>query len=275
MPDPAPVAGSAQSPRPDSAPRPLGWPAGLHLLGTLALVPLYLAAASVMALACVRVGADLIAGIDPFLPTNRRPVIGAMALARRELAVDVLRQVFLAGLVLGTALWGDGARWRARLGLDRARPNGMRARSLLLVLLLWPLVHIVWVSLTASLFGTSFGQGTRLSPLLTPAAVAAWLTYVVVLAPLAEELLMRGEIFRRARAVLGPAAAILFTAVIFALAHISVSPASGLGLARPVSLLPLAIALGILRWRTGRLWPCIALHGWSNLALVAYVLWPG
>ena len=50
---------------------------------------------------------------------------------------------------------------------------------------------------------------------------------------------------------------------------------SGWGLARPLSLLPLALALGTLRWRTGRLWPCIALHGWSNLALVAYVLWPG
>ncbi len=275
MPDPAPVAGSAQSPLPAPAPRPPGWRAGLHLLGTLALVPLYLGAASLMALACVRVGADLIAGIDPFLPPNRRPFIGAMALARRELAVDILRQVFLAGLVLGTALWWDGAGWRARLALDRERPNGMRARNLLLVLLLWPLAHILWVSTTATLFGTSFGQGTRLSPLLTPAAVAAWLAYVVVLAPLAEELLMRGEIFRRARAVLGPAAAILLTAAIFAIAHISVSGPSGLSLARPVSLLPLALALGILRWRTGRLWPCIALHGWSNLALIAYVLWPG
>ncbi len=275
MPDPAPVAGSAQSSLPGPSGWPSGWQAGLHLLGTLALVPLYLGAASLMALACVRVGADLIAGIDPFLPPNRRPFIGAMALARRELAVDILRQIFLAGLVLGTALWRDGAGWRARLALDRRQPNGMRARNLLLVLLLWPLAHIVWVSATAAVFGTSFGQGTRLSPLLTPASVAAWLAYVVVLAPVAEELLMRGEIFRRARTVLGPAATILLTATIFALAHISAPSSAGWGLARPVSLLPLAIALGILRWRTGRLWPCIALHGWSNLALIAYVLWPG
>ena len=47
------------------------------------------------------------------------------------------------------------------------------------------------------------------------------------------------------------------------------------GLARPVSLLPLALMLGWLRWRTGRLWPSICLHGWSNLALIAYLLWPG
>ncbi|MFD0935045.1 CPBP family intramembrane glutamic endopeptidase, partial [Methylobacterium trifolii] len=162
------------------------------------------------------------------------------------------------------------AGWRGRLALDRAEPNGMRPGRLLLVLLLWPVLHIAWVTGTADLFGAAFGQGVRLSPTLSTASVAAWLAYVVVLAPMAEELLMRGEVFARARAFLPPAAAILVTACIFALAHVS-----AWGLARPVSLVPLALALGWLRWRTGRLWPCIALHGWSNLCLVAYVLWPG
>ncbi|WP_373322067.1 CPBP family intramembrane glutamic endopeptidase [Methylobacterium dankookense] len=266
-PEPEAVAGSAQPPR-RTGPRRAGAVA-LHLAGLAALVLLYLGAASLMALAAVRVGADLLAGIDPFLPPSRRPFVGAVALARRELAVDILRQVFLAGLLLATAAWWGGTGWRSRLALDRAEPNGMRARDLLLVLLLWPVVHIAWVSLTADLFGASFGQGTRLSPLLTPGAVAAWLAYVVVLAPAAEELLMRGEVFCRARAVLGPLATILVTALLFCAVHVT-----GWGLARPVSLLPLALALGTLRWRTGRLWPCIALHGWSNLALIAYVLWP-
>jgi uncharacterized protein len=76
--------------------------------------------------------------------------------------------------------------------------------------------------------------------------------------------------FASARRFLSPAATILVTAALFALAHVS-----AWGFARPVSLLPLALMLGWLRWRTGRLWPCIALHGWSNLSLVAYVLWPG
>ena len=270
MPEAAPVAGSAQgAPAAGSGPRRIGR-ALLHVLGLAALGLLYLGAASLMALAVVRVGADLLAGIDPFLPAGRRPFLGAMALARRELAVDILRQVFLAGLVLATALWWSGGGWRARLALDRAEPNGMRPRDLLLVLLLWPVLHIAWVGFTADLFGARFGQGTRLSPLLTPGAVAAWLAYLVVLAPLAEEMLVRGELFCRARAVLGPLATVLVTALLFSAAHVS-----GWGLARPVSLLPLALALGVLRWRTGRLWPCIALHGWSNLALLAYVLWPG
>lgn len=241
----------------------------LRLAALVGMVLLYLAAASLMSLAVVRVGADLLDGIDPFLDPARRPYLGAAELARRELAVDVMRQVFLAALVLAVALRRDGAGWRRRLALDRAWPNGLRPRTLLLILLGWPVLHIAWVTATADAFGAAFGTGVRLSPMLSPGSVAAWLAYVVVLAPAAEEVLMRGEAFAAARGFLPPAAAILATAAMFALAHVS-----AWGLARPVSLAPLALVLGWLRWRTGRLWPCIALHGWSNLALIAYVLWP-
>ncbi|AWN44610.1 CPBP family intramembrane metalloprotease [Methylobacterium durans] len=241
----------------------------LRLLGLAAAVILYLGVAKILAILAVRVGADLIEGIDPLLPTDRRPNIGAASFARRELAADILLQVNLAILVLLTAIWRQGAGWRARLALDRTGPNGMRARHLLLILLFWPVLHITWVTGTAEAFGATFAHGVKLSPTLSAAAVAAWLAYVVIVAPAAEELLIRGEIFAQARGFLPPAAAILVTALLFALAHVS-----AWGLARPVSLLPLALMLGWLRWRTGRLWPCIALHGWSNLALIAYVLWP-
>jgi membrane protease YdiL (CAAX protease family) len=242
----------------------------LWVAGLIVAVLLYLAAASLLAILTVRVGADLLDGIDPFLEQALRPPLGAARLAGRELAVDILRQVFLAVLVLGTVIWREPRTWRRRLALDRAEPNGMRARHLLLVLLLWPIFHILWVTGTAEAFGAAFAQGVHLSPSLSRTAVTAWLAYVVVLAPGAEELLMRGEMFASARRFLSPAATILVTAALFALAHVS-----AWGFARPVSLLPLALMLGWLRWRTGRLWPCIALHGWSNLALVAYVLWPG
>ncbi|MDR7038246.1 membrane protease YdiL (CAAX protease family) [Methylobacterium sp. BE186] len=258
----------APTPPPASIWRRLG-SGFLRLLGLAAAVILYLGAAKLMAILAVRVGADLIEGIDPLLSTDRRPNIGAASLARRELAADILLQVNLVLLVLLTVIWRHGSGWRERLALDRTRPNGMRARHLLLVLLLWPILHITWVTGTAEAFGATFAQGVKLSPTLSAASVAAWLAYVVIVAPAAEELLIRGEIFAQARGFLPPALAILVTALLFALAHIS-----AWGLARPVSLLPLALMLGWLRWRTGRLWPCIALHGWSNLALVAYVLWP-
>jgi uncharacterized protein len=268
-----PVAGSAQSRPggPDDGPRSGGfWPATWRLAALVALVVAYLGAASLLSLAAVRVGFDLWNGIDPFLPPERRPFLGAVELAHRAFAVDALRQVFLALLVLGGAWWRDRAGWRRRLALDRERPNGMRPVALLGLLLVWPVLHIAWVTGTAELFGASFGQHVRLSPFMSQAAVAAWLAYLAILAPVAEELLLRGEAYARASAAVGPIGAVLVTAVIFAAAHVS-----SWGLARPVSLLPLALALGWLRWRTGRLWPGIALHGWSNLALVTYLLWPG
>jgi uncharacterized protein len=277
------VAGSAQSraPAPDEAAHldagllgrsPAGRVgAAVWRLGALVgLVVLYLGVASLLSLACVRVGFDLWNGVDPFLPPERRPFLGAVELAHRAFAIDALRQVFLALLVLGGAWWRDRSGWRRRLALDRERPNGMRPVALLAILLVWPVLHITWVTGTAEMFGASFGQHVRLSPFMSQAAVAAWLAYLAILAPVAEELLLRGEAFARAHAALGPAGAILVTAIIFAAAHVS-----SWGLARPVSLLPLALALGWLRWRTGRLWPGIALHGWSNLALVTYLLWPG
>ncbi|MCJ2099093.1 MULTISPECIES: CPBP family intramembrane glutamic endopeptidase [Methylobacterium] len=266
------VAGSAQSRAPASDRRGVPgrlWTATWQLGALVALVVLYLGAASLLALVAVRVGFDLWKGIDPFLPPEQRPFIGAVELAHRAFAIDALRQVFLAALVLGGAWWQDRTGWRRRLALDRERLNGMRPVALLALLLVWPVLHIAWVTGTAELFGASFGQHVRLSPFMSQAAVAAWLAYLAILAPVAEELLLRGEAFARAQAAVGPLAAILVTALIFAAAHVS-----SWGLARPVSLLPLALALGWLRWRTGRLWPGIALHGWSNLALVTYLLWP-
>lgn len=97
---------------------------------------------------------------------------------------------------------------------------------------------------------------------------------MVLLAPVAEELLLRGETFARASAFLGPAGTIVATALLFCLAHMSIDPGAKGALARPLTLLPLAITLGWLRWRTGRLWPCILLHGWSNFCLLAYQLGP-
>ena len=261
------VAVSAQAPH-DGLPA-RAWAVLRHLGAMICLVLVLLGAASLLSLVTVRVGFDLWAGIDPRLPPERRPFLGAVDLAHRAFAIDALRQVYLGGLVIAAAWWRDRAGWRRRLALDRERPNGIRPAALLAILLVWPVVHIAWVTGTADLFGASFGRHVQLSPFMSRTAVAAWLAYLAVLAPVAEELLLRGEAFFRVRAVLGPAAAILVTASVFAAAHIS-----SWGLARPVSLLPLALALGVLRWRTGRLWPCVALHGWSNLALVVYLLWP-
>lgn len=255
----------------------LRWLARVLALVALPLVVLVLA--TLLAVLLVRVVGDLRLGIDPLTPTLLRPRLPLAELAARGVVTDALRQGVMALLVVALALWasrglGRGA-WRARLGLSRpAIPRAPMGR-LWLLLPLWPVIHLLWVSATASALHVNFAQGVRISPFLSPAMVALWFAFVVVLAPVAEELLLRGETFARASAFLGPAGTIAATALLFCLAHVGLEPGTKNAFARPLTLLPLALTLGWLRWRTGRLWPCMLLHGWSNLALVTYQLSPG
>lgn len=87
---------------------------------------------------------------------------------------------------------------------------------------------------------------------------------VAVLAPIVEELTFRGLGFASVSAAVGPAAAIVITALAFGLAH-------GLVVALPILSLFGGI-LAWLRWRTGSMYPSMLLHGLFNgLALIAAV----
>ncbi|MCJ2033453.1 CPBP family intramembrane glutamic endopeptidase [Methylobacterium sp. J-068] len=257
-------------------PRPSGLRAGLRVVGALAGLAfsafLALALATLLALAIVRVGADWIDGVGIWAGDRVR--LHPRQIAMRELAIDVIRQVLLALLVVGAVRWRDGPAWRETLALvphaSAAEGGaGLSLRRFGLILLLWPLVHITWVTGSADLLHVPIRRHTSLSPGLTAGAAAAWFAYVLVLAPVAEEMLLRGALFARARRFLPPAATIGATGFLFALAHLTPS-----GFGRPVALIPLALMLGWVRWRSGRLWPSILLHAWSNLAMIAYVLWP-
>ncbi|WP_412759725.1 type II CAAX prenyl endopeptidase Rce1 family protein [Methylorubrum subtropicum] len=268
-----------ESPRITLASAPVAWLA--RMLG-LVLVPLaILVAATLVAGPLVRLVGDWRLGIDPFMPTQLRPRLPLAELAARGVVTDALRQVLMALLVVGLAAFacrgaGPGALGR-RLGFAEPALPRASTRRLLWLLPLWPLIHIAWVTATAAALNVNFGHGVRISPFLSSTMIVLWFAFVVLLAPLAEELLLRGEVYARASAFLGPAATIVVTALIFCLAHVGLEPAprnaTALNaLARPLTLLPLALTLGWLRWRTGRLWPCILLHAWSNLALVTYQL---
>lgn len=272
--DMPPAAADARPSKPLLAPIT----AGLLWLGQVLLLiatPLFiLLLASGLAIAIVRIGGDLRLGIDPLSDNAVRPRLPLSEVAGRAVAMDALRQVLMALLVIALAAWAGGGAWRRRLGLARPVEARIPMRRLWLLLPLWPLIHITWVTTSAAALHMNFGNGVRLSPFLSPAMLGLWFAFVVVLAPVAEELLLRGETFARASAFLGPAGTIVATALLFCLAHVSLDPGAKSALARPLTLLPLALTLGWLRWRTGRLWPCILLHGWSNFCLVAYQLGP-
>jgi membrane protease YdiL (CAAX protease family) len=92
----------------------------------------------------------------------------------------------------------------------------------------------------------------------TAALVGAAL-FVCVVAPVAEEFFFRGFLFGVLRRWRGPWVAVLLTSVLFGLVHA--------GSASPQYLVPLGlfgVALCLLRWRTGSLYPGMALHSLNN-----------
>lgn len=106
-----------------------------------------------------------------------------------------------------------------------------------------------------------------LSTATNPSAMVGIALFVCVIAPIVEEFFFRGFIFtvlRRMRVMvagrdLGTWLAAIITGILFGLAH------SGSALSQ--DLIPLGFlgfVLCLVRWRTGSLYPCMALHSLNN-----------
>lgn len=91
------------------------------------------------------------------------------------------------------------------------------------------------------------------------AALVAVCVLVTVVAPIAEEVFFRGYFFGALRNWHGPWPAALLTGAVFGGIHAGSAPAGYL-----VPLGILGFMLCIVRWRTGSLLPCIALHAMNN-----------
>jgi uncharacterized protein len=99
------------------------------------------------------------------------------------------------------------------------------------------------------------------------AALVAASVFVCVIAPIAEEFFFRGFIFgalRRWRIIvagrnIGVWVAAVITGILFGLAHAGSASAQYL-----VPLTFLGFVLCLVRWRTGSLYPCMALHAINN-----------
>jgi membrane protease YdiL (CAAX protease family) len=92
------------------------------------------------------------------------------------------------------------------------------------------------------------------------APMALTLLLVLVLAPMGEEMLMRGIAYTRLRRHMPPLAAALITSGVFSLLH--------LNLVQIVVTLPLGILLAAVYEQTGRLTPVILIHSVFNLLSV-------
>jgi uncharacterized protein len=174
--------------------------------------------------------------------------------------------VFDLGFVIAALYFASmGGRARAAdFGFRRVNP-GRAVRAIALA----AISYYGLTALYASLFRLS-GKDKLPSELGVSHSTAALVgasIFVCVIAPIAEEFFFRGFFFGALRAWtikvagrdVGTWVAAVLTGILFGLAHT--------GSASPQYLLPLGFlgfVLCIVRWRTGSLYPCIALHSANN-----------
>jgi membrane protease YdiL (CAAX protease family) len=152
--------------------------------------------------------------------------------------------------------------WRATDYLGLARPRGSYLRSSLIAYVLATAASIV-----ASTFGPLIEDRDSILGLLSP---GYFVFEVVIVAPIAEELMFRGFLYRGlAASRLGATGAILVTSLLWTSLHIE---RTWLGLAE---LFFSGGAFGWLRWRSDSAITPIAVHGVGNIpAAVAYLFFP-
>lgn len=164
-------------------------------------------------------------------------------------------------------------------GVVRSWQFGLRAarlwRSLLLVLVTLLAFFVFFIAWSA-IFHVSTKQklleqlGANESVLLL--VLSAALT--TVLAPICEEFLFRGFVFTALRNWRGPLPAAILTGAAFGLFHLGSAPV--------VDIVPLAVlgfSLCVVYWKSGSLYPCIAIHAVNNSiafgSLEGWHLWQG
>jgi hypothetical protein len=201
-----------------------------------------------------------------------------------NLAADVLFDLGFVAAALYVVRWVSGLR-AADFGFRRIRLSTAIGATVLAAILYYVVTAIYAAALH---FHGNEKLPRELGVSNSTAALAGAAVFVCLIAPVAEEFFFRGFVFgvlRRWRIVvagrqLGPWVAAVITGILFGLAHTGSASSRYL-----VPLGFLGFVLCLVRWRTGSLYPCIALHalnnslalavgqlGWSAPAVVALVV---
>jgi membrane protease YdiL (CAAX protease family) len=180
---------------------------------------------------------------------------------REGITVLAMYLALMAGplLILRQQLRALGPTSQAGWLQFRWRPLGTAAQQALSgVLMVLPAVSLVgWMQ--GQLWGDPGGSNPLLELVLRSQSVPALACFgltAMVLAPLFEETLFRGVLLPVVARSFGPAWGVLVSALVFAVAHLS------LGELPP--LLMLGLGLGWLRWSGGRLSCCVLMHSFWN-----------
>lgn len=232
---PAPLPGLGEPREADGAPR---WP------------PWTGPAALLLALALSLLGGILVTGVGAAFGASVEdppPAVNIVATFVQEAAF------VLAALLLAARA---GALLPARFGFVRAHVG--RALG-------WMFAAYAgyWVLAVAWAAAIGLDESDQLPESLgtdeSTIALVSVCVLVTIVAPIAEELLFRGYMFGALRTWRGPWPAALITGALFGAVHVFGQ--------EPEFLVPLAVlgvALCVVRWKTGSLLPCIALHAVNN-----------
>jgi membrane protease YdiL (CAAX protease family) len=190
-----------------------------------------------------------------FMPLLYIPVVAAVVAA-----VWMSTQSFREYLALAPLRWGDFGR-------------GVGYGLLGFVGLIIVFALIAMLQFALGYTESSGGLGIGKSPLDAQTIVflcSAWVTYVIA-APIGEELLFRGLLYRGLESRLGALGAIVLSSLAFGLIHYP-----GFGWSRVVATGCLGLLFGWLRWRTGNTGVTVVAHAATNfvavLGLTAMVL---
>jgi membrane protease YdiL (CAAX protease family) len=192
---------------------------------------------------------------------------GGSSLTHPPPAVNIIGNALFDLAFVGAALYFVQLRGRPRaadFGFRRV-PIGLAIGAFVLAGLSYYAITIAYAAIL-NLHGSE-KLPKELGVDKSTAAAVAVTVFVCVIAPIAEEFFFRGFFFgvlRRWRIVVagrnvGTWVAAVVTGILFGLAHT--------GSASPKYLIPLGILgfiLCLVRWRTGSLYPCMALHSVNN-----------
>jgi len=175
-----------------------------------------------------------------------------------------LGAVMYASRVNGThSLVGDyGLSWPTAKDVVRGVAAGFLGR-------VWPVI-LVFLTVWATHENVSASSPRILGE--TPVGAAGWFVVVLVTvvgAPLVEEIFFRGLVQGAFTRRVGAVPAIFITAIIFSVSHVT-----GEGVAAPLTLFPMALLLGYLRHRTGRLASGMVAHATLNALVLLLLLVP-
>ena len=217
---------------------PAGWGVRPVALGVIALIPTAL----------------LVAALAVLIPLPLATVVSAAWLG--------CVQILLVWL-LAMRAWPPSL---PVLGLKRPDGSLVKAALLALAAIICSLGFAQLYTMAVTALGWEILSPPELpSELLLPggAAILSVLA-LAVLTPLAEEIFFRGFVQRGLVNRWGPLPGMIVSAAVFSGLHFS-----------PAVLLPVFVTgllLGALYWRTGSLWPCIAVHAAQNFVAVLTIM---